>query len=182
MKGPASKTPSGSDDSLPLWRKHFPIDTGEDTTHTRREFVGGLAIAGGAMVCGQMALDQLSPKLASSNQEDTFESHPPLILDKTFSELRDGEALLFHYPNHKSPCLLIKQENVVVAFSQKCTHLACPVIPNIESQQFECPCHKGAFDLTTGTPLSGPPRQPLRKIQLDVSEAGIITATAIQTA
>ena len=177
MNGTASKTPSGADENLPLWRKHFPIDSEDDTTHTRREFIGGLAIAGGAMVCGQVVLDELSP---SANENEKFESHPPLTLDINLSELHDGEALLFHYPNHKSPCLLVKIKDDVVAFSQKCTHLACPVIPNAEANQFDCPCHKGTFDLATGAPVSGPPRKPLRQIRIDVSETGTITATAIQ--
>lgn len=129
------------------------------------------------MVCGQVVLDELSP---SANENEKFESHPPLTLDINLSELHDGEALLFHYPNQKSPCLLVKIKDDVVAFSQKCTHLACPVIPNAEANQFDCPCHKGTFDLATGAPVSGPPRKPLRQIRIDVSETGTITATAIQ--
>lgn len=177
MKGPESTTPSGDTTDLPLWRKQFPIDTAEDTSRTRREFVGGLAIAGGAMVCGQIALEKLSPVAKS---DETFQSHRPLVLARKSSELQNGEAVLFHYPDHKSPCLLIRVEDDILAFSQKCTHLACPVIPNSEAKQFECPCHKGTFDLTTGAPLSGPPQQPLRKVQIEISDSGTITATAIQ--
>ena len=28
----------------------------------------------------------------------------PLVLEKSFDEMSVGETLLFHYPNHKSPC------------------------------------------------------------------------------
>ena len=55
-----------------------------------------------------------------------------------------------------------------VAFSQKCTHLSCAVIPRPAEGSFYCPCHEGRFDLRTGAPTAGPPRRPLTRIVLDV--------------
>ena len=177
MKGPDSTTPDGSHQNLPLWRKHFPVDTEEDAAHTRRQFVGGLAVAGGAVVCGQAALHGV---VDDSADETGFQTHGPLVLEKTFSDLRDGEAVLFHYPDPHSPCLLVRQADQIVAFSQKCTHLACPVIPDVDAGKFVCPCHKGAFDLQTGAAVSGPPRKPLPKVRIARSDDGTLTATGIQ--
>ncbi len=118
----------------------------------------------------------------SGTEETEFEPHDPLVLQKKLPDMSDGEALLFHYPDHKSPCLLIKlTESKFVAFSQKCTHLACPVIPRPDLNELHCPCHKGVFDLQTGTPKSGPPQTPLPQIQVAVSDDGTLTATGNQT-
>jgi nitrite reductase/ring-hydroxylating ferredoxin subunit len=177
MKGPASTMPGGNNAHSPLWRKHFPIDTAEDTSHTRREFIGGLAIAGGAMACGQTALNTFAPASVSDSKTATF---PPLVLNRKFGDLKDGEALLFHYPDHKSPCLLVRLADDFVAFSQKCTHLACPVIPEVQAGRFHCPCHKGAFDIRTGQPLAGPPRTALPRVRIERGEDGTLTASGIE--
>jgi len=174
--GPKSTTPDGDDSNLPLWRKHFPIGLNDEASRSRREFIGGLSVAGGAMACGQAALNRAFPSSQSAEEKAKTTKHPPLVLDKKLSELDDGEALLFHYPNEKSPCLLVKfSSDDVVAFAQKCTHLACPVIPDSEANEFHCPCHHGSFDLRTGEPLAGPPRLPLRRINLNVSSDGLLT-------
>jgi len=59
-------------------------------------------------------------------------------------------------------------ERELVAFDQRCTHLSCPVVPQVEQGRFHCPCHAGNFDLATGRPISGPPRRPLPKVSLEV--------------
>lgn len=178
MKGPESTTPDGDVSDLPLWRKQFPIDTADDASRTRREFISGLAVAGGAMACGPAALNSL---VSTSDAGMDYQAHAPLVLDKKLSELKGGEALLFHYPDHKSPGLLVKlADDEFVAFSQKCTHLACPVIPDIAASQFQCPCHHGVFDLRSGEPLAGPPRTALPRIQVQLAADGTLTATGFE--
>ena len=39
----------------------------------------------------------------------------------------------------------------LVAYSQKCTHLSCAVIPRPEKGVLHCPCHEGFFDLRSGS-------------------------------
>lgn len=195
---PRSTTPDGDERNLPLWRKQFPIDADAEAARSRREFLGGLTIAGGAMACGQVALKQLVPSNhgASADTADSVngkpgnreakpadtgnQDFPRLILQKKLAELDNGEVMLFHYPHKKSPCLLVKfAENDFVAFAQKCTHLACPVIPDLERREFHCPCHHGKFDLRSGKPLAGPPRTPLRAVRVEVASDGTLTATGI---
>lgn len=177
-----STTPDGNEENVPLWRKHFPIDTAKDTARSRREFVGGLAVAGGAMFCGQAALDSVSPSPGAATESvSIYQKYPPQKLAKRLSDLKDGEALLFHFPDHKSPCLLIHfAPDDIVAFSQKCTHLACPVIPDFDAERLQCPCHKGAFDLHSGQPTAGPPRKPLPRIQIEISDDGTLTAIGVE--
>jgi Rieske Fe-S protein len=172
-----SVTPERQPGDEPLWREHFPIDIDRETSKSRRAFLGGLTIAGGAMACGQAALRSTS----SRTSKNEWTSHAPLVLDKRLSEMADGESLLFHYPDERSPCLLVKlSATEVVAFSQKCTHLACPVIPEVEAGKFHCPCHHGAFDIRTGQPLAGPPRTPLVRVRISVGESGTMTATGME--
>ena len=162
-------------DKPTLWRKHFPIETEKDTAHSRRGFITGLAAAGGAIACCQTL-----SKANDSSNEDAAEwiEHPTVTLEKKFNEIGNGEAILFHFPDHRSPCLFVRISDIeYVAFSQKCTHLACPVIPEVEQNKFHCPCHHGVFDLRTGEPLAGPPRSPLPPVRIELHDDGTIMAT-----
>lgn len=70
-------------------------------------------------------------------------------------------------------------ETEYVAYSQKCTHLSCPVIPDPAAERIRCPCHEGLYDLRTGDAIAGPPKRPLPRITLEVRD-GRILATGVQ--
>lgn len=95
-------------------------------------------------------------------------------------DLPIGGSLLFTYPE-KSPARLLVRvaAETFVAYEQQCTHLLCPVIPQVEAGQLYCPCHVGIFDLMTGRPLAGPPRRPLARITLAVRD-GKVYATGVE--
>ncbi len=77
---------------------------------------------------------------------------------------------MFAYPGDQDPCLLIRMhDGKLLAYSQKCTHLSCAVIPEIEQGILRCPCHEGIFDLATGRNIAGPPPRPLPIIELEVT-------------
>lgn len=167
--------PSRREDDCPYWRREFPIDVSEDTRRTRRSFLGGVTVAGSAMACGQVALNRVSE---DGTQVPTEAAPTSVTLPKKLHEIAVGEALPFHFPDERTPCLLVRlTEHDCVAYAQKCTHLACPVIPDIAQQELHCPCHHGAFDLQTGVPIAGPPREPLPRIQVDVEPDGSLIAT-----
>jgi Rieske Fe-S protein len=85
-----------------------------------------------------------------------------------------GGTLAFSYPDEHEPCLLVRLSAAeFVAFNQKCTHLSCAVVPEIDAGSFLCPCHVGRFDLRTGAPTAGPPRRPLTRIVLETRGADI---------
>jgi Rieske Fe-S protein len=87
----------------------------------------------------------------------------------SIDEIAVGGAIVFTYPAEHDPCLLVRtSETEFVAFSQKCTHLSCAVIPRPAEGIFFCPCHEGRFDLRSGAPTAGPPRRPLPRILLDI--------------
>ncbi|MEM7316296.1 MAG: twin-arginine translocation signal domain-containing protein, partial [Planctomycetota bacterium] len=72
--GPKSTTPDGNDDNFPAWRQHFPVETDKESARARREFLGGLTVAGAAMACGQVALKTVSPGTESVSAEDASET------------------------------------------------------------------------------------------------------------
>ena len=129
------------------------------------------------MTCGQAALLALE---ANADDAELIE-HGPLLLDIDVNAMADGESHLFHYPNNHSPCILVKVgEDNIHAYSQKCTHLACPVIPKPEQDMLYCPCHNGAFDLETGAPLFGPPKTPLPRVVFKINDNGSIMVQGME--
>ena len=98
----------------------------------------------------------------------------------SLDDLPIGGSLVFQYPDEHDTCVLVRlSERDFVAYSQKCTHLSCAVIPEPEKGVLHCPCHDGFFDLRTGAPTAGPPRRPLPRIALDIRGRAIY-ATGIE--
>jgi len=61
------------------------------------------------------------------------------------------------------------------ALSATCTHLACTVRYESDSESLFCPCHNGRFDLN-GHVISGPPPSPLETYKVDVVGPEIIVS------
>jgi nitrite reductase/ring-hydroxylating ferredoxin subunit len=56
------------------------------------------------------------------------------------------------------------------AFDDICTHRGCLLSQGeLEGRAVVCPCHAGAFDVTTGEVLEGPPPEPVRTYEVRVS-------------
>jgi len=105
---------------------------------------------------------------------------PPIVRIASLDKIPVGKTIVFKYPDAHDDCILVRtDESTLLAFSQKCTHLACAVIPDATTNQIHCPCHAGYFELSTGRPLSGPPRRPLPRITLKV-QSGDIYATGVE--
>lgn len=160
--GTRRQTPDGRPtEEQPEWRSQFPIDWPEDHYIARRDFTRFLVLTSLAFVVGQgwIAAHSLLP-----------ESEVSLELELAgVDDLAIGESRLFHYPTPEEPCILVRAaEDRFLAFSQKCTHLSCGVIPQVERKRFFCPCHEGVFDMDSGRPLAGPPRRPLPRVRLQV--------------
>ena len=81
----------------------------------------------------------------------------------------EGEAFYFRYPEGEERGVLLHlPEQGFVAYSQKCTHLACAVYSQPEHSRLFCPCHDGVFDPSTGDAIAGPPQRPLARIRLEM--------------
>lgn len=169
---PESRFPNGRPEcEQPKWRHDFPIDVEADEYGARRDFTKFMVLTSLAFTCGQfwIVLQSLFRR-----------SKPIHKRIAAVGELRVGQVVSFHYPTEIDPCLLIRQsEDTFLAYSSQCTHLMCPVCPDMDYGQLRCPCHEGYFDLATGRPTAGPPRRPLPLIQLRI-EHGDIYATGIE--
>lgn len=166
--------PDGSSESdQPQWRRDFPVDWPQDHYVARRDFTKFLCLTSLAFVVGQFTI-------AVQNWIRRRRGDPPIVKIAERAQLPVGGVMVFHYPNESEPCLLLRTaENTLVAYSQKCTHLACAVVPDREEGRLLCPCHHGYFETSTGRPLAGPPRRPLPRITLKVN-GDLIYATGIE--
>ena len=80
----------------------------------------------------------------------------------------------FRYPDDHEPCLaLCLAPGRYVAYGQKCSHLACAVVPHLDRNELHCPCHNGYFEAAGGRPIAGPPRRPLPLVTLEVTDGAV---------
>ncbi|MBX3234098.1 MAG: Rieske 2Fe-2S domain-containing protein [Labilithrix sp.] len=149
-------------EAQPEWRKDFPIDVPADQYVARRDFAKFLVLTSAAFVAGQGWI--AAQDLVRKNRATAARARIGLL-----SETPIGTASVFRYPTPHDPCLLIRPEkDVLLAYSQACTHLSCAVVPKIEEGVLYCPCHAGYFDLKTGRNIAGPPPRPLPRIVLAI--------------
>lgn len=174
-RDPISVAPDGRPvEEQPKWRRDFPIDWRQDEYVSRRDLIKFISLTSAGFVVGQFALVF---RRFFGPPED---SAPGIQAIAALDELDIGETKLFEYPTGSTPKMLARLgERQFVAYDQQCTHLLCPVIPEVVDGKFHCPCHNGFFDAATGNVLAGPPPRPLPKIKLATKD-GIIYATGIE--
>jgi len=177
MNPPAGEVPRTYPDGKPLleqphWQQDFPTDVPEDDHVARREFVKFLVLTSGAFVAGQLWI-----AAASSLRKN---GRLPRQQVSTVAELEARRVVEFRYPDEHEPCLAIcLAPGRYVAYGQKCSHLACAVIPHLDKGELHCPCHNGFFELSDGRPIAGPPRRPLPLVTLEVQD-GVVFATGFE--
>lgn len=149
-------------ESQPAWRRDFPIDWPQDHYVERRDFVKFLVLTSFAFTVGQFWIAAQSWWRKGSAAADARRI-------TSLDQLAVGGSLVFTYPGEHDICVLVRlAEAELVAYSQKCTHLACAVIPRPDRGDLHCPCHEGFFDLRSGRPIAGPPTRPLPRIHLEI--------------
>ena len=169
---PLMSFPDGRpEEEQPKWRRDFPIDVEADEYGARRDFTKFLVLTSFAFVCGQFGIVVQSLARGRKLDEQRIAA---------LSDIDVGQAISFHYPTERDPCLLIRKcgEEFLV-YSSECTHVMSPLLPELETGPLHCPCHRGIFDVETGRPTAGPPRRPLPRIQLRI-DGDDIYATAIE--
>ena len=160
-------------ENQPQWRRDFPIDWPEDQYLTRREFTKFMVLISAAAAVGQLFI-------AAHNFRRRRRGEPPITAIITLDRIAIGGIRSFAYPGPDDRCILIRTgEDRFLAYSQRCTHVSCAVIPKPAAGVIECPCHNGVFDLATGRPLAGPPRRPLPRILLE-RHGDTIYATGVE--
>ncbi|MBI4321837.1 MAG: Rieske 2Fe-2S domain-containing protein [Chloroflexi bacterium] len=157
---------TASERPFPYHTMNFPYQRTLDALVTRRDylrllvltsfglFVGTAGVAGAALLNGPTAYPRTRVAEAAA--------------------LPAGKALNFVYPTADDPAILVHlPDGRFRAFSQTCTHLACPVFWNAARGRLVCPCHEGIFDAETGLVVAGPPPRPLPRIALQAEQGSI---------
>ena len=163
-----SVAPDGRPDSeQPRWRQDFPIDWPQDHYVARRDFTKFLVLTSFAFTIGQFWI-------VLQNFFRARRGELPIQRVAAVDEVPVGGVLTFTYPNEHDQCVLVRlDKESFIAYSRQCTHLSCSVVPEPDERRFYCPCHEGAFDMTTGSPIAGPPRRPLARIKLDFKHGAV---------
>lgn len=170
LSGAASRPPTPG--SRPL---DFPVPWEEEHAVTRRTFMSFVLLLSTTLLASTSLLG-----LANWLRRKSATQFAPLLIASVY-EVPVGGAKLFSYPTAHDPCLLVRlSEDQFIAYSQKCTHLSCPVTFKANAKEFFCPCHAGRFALDDGRVLGGPPQRPLPRILLNVSGTEI-WATGVRT-
>lgn len=160
-------------ETQPKWRQDFPIDWPQDHYVSRRDFTKFLVLTSFAFAVGQFWI-------GVQNYFRRRRSQPPIQQIAQLDEIPVGGGRTFNYPLPHDSCVLVRTaESSFIAFSQKCTHLSCAVVPQPDRGRFYCPCHEGSFDLSTGAPIAGPPQRPLPRVTIE-TRGSVIYATGIE--
>lgn len=160
-------------DLQPVWRRDFAIDWPQDAFVERRDFVKFLVLTSLAFAVGQFWI-------ATRNWWRCRAGQPEAVRIASLRDLSIGGVQTFTYPTDQDPCVLVRPaSDVLIAYGQKCTHLSCAVLPDVETATIRCPCHNGVFDLASGRPLAGPPRRPLTRVRLEI-HGGDVYATGVE--
>jgi nitrite reductase/ring-hydroxylating ferredoxin subunit len=144
----------------PLWRDEFSVYTGDERYVNRRQMTKFLTITSLGMFAGNLWI-----LLRAWLYEDPVYAPAEVA---TVGEIPVGGVKLFSYPTPTDRCLMVRTgDDEYVAYSQKCTHLACAVFYSSEQDRLECPCHEGYFSVRDGSVLQGPPTRPLPRVVLE---------------
>lgn len=170
MEDPIEKRLESKNGKVPKWAEDFPVESKKEANIARRDFIRYLSFVSLGLFMGQAAI--FGRKFFGKKEEDSKFSQPFRIAG--LEDIEVGGSYVFSALEQHEPILLIRlSQNDYVAYSQKCTHLQCPVIWRKEESKILCPCHHGAFDARSGAVLYGPPERSLPKAQLSLRQDGI---------
>lgn len=133
-----------------------------DALVTRRGYLKILGVLSGGLAVGNVAV-----ALGTFGRR-TEGADVDLVITEDAASIPVGGEVRFTYPTDNDPAVLLRlEEQLYVAYSTVCTHLACDVLWREDEGDLFCPCHDGHFDPTDGSPTAGPPQRPLPEIVLE---------------
>lgn len=158
-----------SEAGVPRWKRDFPVRQSEEQAVSRRQFIKIAGCTAAAVGLAGLAKERLDVPSPGADAMRVCRA----------AELPVGGYRLFRYPTTNDPCILVRRGEVeFAAFSQRCTHLMCPVHYQHERDRFCCPCHEGFFSADDGRVLAGPPPRPLPRLPVEVRHGEVwITPT-----
>ena len=153
-------------------------DQNESLPNERRAFINTIILAGGATILSGFPLISyfVAPALKKATGKwvdfGTVDDLTPGSIEMLTYEflVKDGWLVL---PQRGFVWAKITKDFDIKIFSSTCTHLACNVIWQEESNNFICPCHSGRFD-SKGNPIAGPPTKPLSGLEHKIEEDNLL--------
>jgi nitrite reductase/ring-hydroxylating ferredoxin subunit len=140
-----------------------------DARVTRRGYLRILGILSGGLALGNVAV------AAGAFRRRTEGATVEIVIANDASSIPVGGAVRFTYPTERDPAVLLRlDDDLFVAYSTICTHLACEVLWRAEHDDLFCPCHDGHFSPENGEPTAGPPIRPLPGILLEERDGAIV--------
>jgi Rieske Fe-S protein len=158
-------------------------NVGADQTVTRRRFLAVTTVGMGAAIGGVIAVPTIGYALAPVTEEATFAPvslgpvskftgeqgfapTPATYVEDAAQPLTSSGLAYVHHTGGTSHDWLAP-EAMFVVFSNRCTHVGCPVAAT--SVGFACPCHGSVFD-TRGSRIGGPAIRPLDRFQWEIRD------------
>lgn len=140
-----------------------------DALVTRRGYLKILGVLSGGLAAGNIAV------ALGAFERRTAGATAQTVVTEDAAAIPVGGAVRFTYPGERDPALLLRlDDDVYVAYSVICTHLACEVLWERDTNELFCPCHNGVFDPADGEPVAGPPERPLPRIRLERRGTAIV--------
>lgn len=140
-----------------------------------------LAACGGGQSGGGQAGNSEQATQASGSEQNTADqaAGPSVSRGETIaqaSEVPDNSAKAFTAADTGQPAVLVHLESGdFVAYSSVCTHRACLVNYQPQTQKLACPCHGSVFDPAHGAAVDqGPAKIPLPPIDIAVQNGEVI--------
>jgi Rieske Fe-S protein len=162
----AARDTSRAATDLEKWRADFPYTAAGEDEVTRREFVRYLTLGSVGAAVGSLGLAGMT------QVRRPVERTPQLVA--ALDDIPVAGSYLFRYPTSDDPAIVIRPtEDELLAYSQRCTHLACVVTYEHDDDELVCPCHHGIFDAQDGRNIAGPPQRPLNRIDLELRDGEV---------
>jgi Rieske Fe-S protein len=134
---------------------------------TRRDFLN--VIKKGLAATGLTAL--LGPFVAYFYPPSLEEMPSEAVRVGTVDDIPPGKSLTVAFGRY--PAIVIHTSEGLKAYSAVCTHFACIVKWDPETEEIYCPCHEGYFEPLEGNVIFGPPPSALEKISLRIENGEI---------
>jgi cytochrome b6-f complex iron-sulfur subunit len=148
---------------------HPQITRPYNPSQSRRSFMRWAVLGGVAVISGQFSL--FFVRFFWPNKVDAFGSE---ILATTTANLPAvGAAPLRNDPGR---FYLIRNQEGLMAFYWKCTHLGCTVPWAQAEDKFHCPCHGSVFD-RQGLVVGGPAPRPMDYMPVRIEGQNVFVNT-----
>jgi Rieske Fe-S protein len=147
------------------------VDPHDDPAYvTRTKFLTGVALVTGGVMTAAILVPVVGFAVADSVKEEEWE----WVDVGPLSDFPDGEvgsiAVSGPDPEADRRAFLRHKEGAIIAIWNRCAHLGCPVAYSAGGDNYNCPCHGGAYD-SIGLVTAGPPPRPLDRFDIKIVTA-----------